>query len=111
MELNDFPHGCRDLVSNFLAQHMNDSNHALKAVVLLIKTNRDFRDNENSTIDAHVILELDGWYIVLTLKQFAQYQHRVVIQKKSEKLGSLLRKIVEYGGSDRDENSSRQWPR
>ncbi|HCR1911726.1 TPA: hypothetical protein ONC18_004493 [Enterobacter kobei] len=98
-ELNEFPHGCCDLASNFLAQYLKDRNPALQPVVLLMKTNKEFRDNENSTIEAHVILELDGWYIDLTLNQFAEYQHRVVIQKKNETLGSLLRKIEEYGGS------------
>lgn len=103
-ELNEFPHGCCDLASNFLAQYLKDSNPALTPVVLLMQTNEAFCNKENSTIKAHVIVKLDDWYIDLTLNQFAEYQYRVVIQEKNQMLGNLLRKIEAYGGSVTEEN-------
>lgn len=72
-----------------------------------------FRNLERTTIKAHVhvIVELDNWYIDLTLNQFAEHQSRIVIQKKNGTLGSLLRKTEAYNGNRyKDRNSSRQLP-
>ncbi|SMG61850.1 hypothetical protein [Cedecea sp. NFIX57] len=92
-ELNAFPHGCCDLASNFLAQYLQDSDPALKPVIIHMQTTTDFRENEKSTIESHVIVRLDDWYIDLTLNQFAEHEERVVIEKPSGTLGTLLRAI------------------
>lgn len=98
-ELNEFPHGCCDLASNFLAQYLQDSDPALQPVVLLMQTTADFREAEKSTIESHVIVELDGWYIDLTLNQFAEHKARVLIEQRTGTLGSLMRKLKAHDGS------------
>lgn len=97
-ELNSFPHGCCDLASNFLAQYLRDSDPALQPVIIHLKTTTDFREECHSTIKSHVIVELDGWYIDLTLNQFEEHINRVEIDNRTGTLGSLLRKIRDQGG-------------
>jgi hypothetical protein len=98
-ELNAFPHGCCDLASNFLAQYLQDSDPALRPVVLHMQTTPEFRCAEKSTIKTHVIVEVAGWFVDLTLNQFAEYKERVVIDNRTGVLGTLRRKIPFYGGS------------
>lgn len=98
-ELNSFPHGCCDLASNFLAQYLQDRDSSLQPVIMHMLTNHEFREEHNSTIQSHVIVRLDDWYIDLTLNQFAEYRSRVVIENRTGTLGSLLRQIRNSGGT------------
>ncbi|HII4328485.1 TPA: hypothetical protein ACY4PY_004764 [Enterobacter cloacae] len=98
-ELNSFPHGCCDLASNFLAQYLQDRDSSLQPVIMHMLTNPEFREKHNSTIQSHVIVRLDDWYIDLTLNQFAEYRSRVVIENRTGTLGSLLRHIRNSGGT------------
>ena len=97
-ELNSFPHGCCDLASNFLAQYLRDSDPALQPVIIHLMTTKDFQEKYHSTIKSHVIVELNGWYIDLTLNQFEEHTHRVEIDNSYGTLGSLLRNISDQGG-------------
>ncbi|MEQ9883176.1 hypothetical protein ABRP83_13475 [Pectobacterium brasiliense] len=97
-ELNAFPHGCCDLASNFLAQYLKDGDPTLQPVIVHMVTTADFRQAEQSTIQSHVVVELNGWYIDLTLNQFAEYEGRVMIEDKTGTVGTLLRKIRGYEG-------------
>ena len=98
-EMNSFPHGCCDLASNFLAQYLKDGDPALSPVIVHMQTTERFREEHNSTIRSHVIVELDRWYIDLTLYQFAEHRNRVVIDDQTGTLGSLLRNIKKCGGT------------
>lgn len=97
-ELNEFPHGCCDLASNFLAQYLQDSDPTLNPVIVHMQTTQSFQDKEISSIEYHVIVELEGWLIDLTLNQFAEYRRRVVIEKNTGNLGNLIREITVHGG-------------
>lgn len=61
-------------------------------------TDGEFGEEGNSTIRNHVVVELGGWYIDLTLNQFAEYNYRVLIEKETGIVGSLLRTIERHGG-------------
>ncbi|HGV0046203.1 TPA: hypothetical protein ACNFPT_004507 [Enterobacter ludwigii] len=98
-ELNEFPHGCCDLASNFLAQYLKDKDPSLQPVIVHMQTSSEFREEHSSTIQSHVIVKLDDWYIDLTLNQFAEYQHRVVIESRTGTLGTLLKRIRNCGGT------------
>ncbi|MBE5201991.1 hypothetical protein IG612_05040 [Pectobacterium sp. FL60-S17] len=98
-ELNEFPHGCCDLASNFLAQYLQDSDPSLQPVIVHMLASEQFREDHNSTIHSHVIVRLDGWYIDLTLNQFAEYRNRVVIDSRTGTLGTLLRHIRNCDGT------------
>ncbi|WP_312629573.1 hypothetical protein [Scandinavium sp.] len=98
-ELNVFPHGCCDLASNFLAQYLRDSNPDLKPVIIRMQTTEEFRHEYRSAIQSHVIVELTGWFIDLTLNQFADYEERVVIERNNGTLGSLIRGIKKHAGT------------
>lgn len=98
-ELNAFPHGCCDLASNFLAQYLQDSDPSLKPVIIHMETTKDFRDEYRSTIKSHVIVEVTGWFVDLTLNQFTEYQDRVMIDDRTGTLGALLRDIQASGGT------------
>lgn len=98
-ELNAFPHGCCDLASNFLAQYLQDGDPFLKPVIIHMETTKDFRDEYRSTIKSHVIVEVTGWFVDLTLNQFAEYQDRVVIDDRTGTVGALLRDIQASGGT------------
>lgn len=97
-ELNAFPHGCCDLASNFLAQYLQDTNPDLKPVVLHIQATEQFREDHNSTIHSHVVVEVAGWYIDLTLNQFSEHTNRVIIDDRTGTVGTLLRHIRYCGG-------------
>ncbi|HHA2230706.1 TPA: hypothetical protein ACOEBZ_005075 [Enterobacter ludwigii] len=98
-ELKAFPHGCCDLASNFLAQYLQDGDPSLKPVIIHMQTTKDFRDEYRSTIKSHVIVEVTGWFVDLTLNQFVEYQDRVVIDDRTGILGTLLRRIRGSGGT------------
>lgn len=98
-ELNAFPHGCCDLASNFLAQYLQDGDPSLKPVIIHMETTTDFREEYRSTVKSHVIVEVTGWFVDLTLNQFAEYQDRVVIDDRTSTVGSLLRDIQASGGT------------
>lgn len=98
-ELNAFPHGCCDLASNFLAQYLQDGDPSLKPVIIHMETTEDFREEYRSTIKSHVIVEVTGWFVDLTLNQFAEYQNRVVIDDRTGTVISLLRDIRGSGGT------------
>ncbi|MCO4160876.1 hypothetical protein [Citrobacter amalonaticus] len=98
-ELNAFPHGCCDLASNFLAQYLQDGDPSLKPVIIHMETTADFREEYRSTVKSHVIVEVTGWFVDLTLNQFAEYQDRVVIDDRTGTVGSLLRDIQASGGT------------
>lgn len=98
-ELNAFPHGCCDLASNFLAQYLQDGDPSLKPVIIHMETTEDFREEYRSTVKSHVIVEVTGWFVDLTLNQFAEYQDRVVIDDRTGTVGALLRDIQASGGT------------
>lgn len=98
-ELNAFPHGCGDLASNFLAQYLQDGDPSLKPVIIHMQTTKDFQDEYKSAIESHVIVEVTGWFVDLTLNQFAEYQDRVVIDDRTGTVGALLRNIQASGGT------------
>lgn len=98
-ELNAFPHGCCDLASNFLAQYLQDGDPTLKPVIIHMETTEDFRKEYRSTIKSHVIVEVTGWFVDLTLNQFAEYQDRVVFDDRTGTVGTLLRHIRGSGGT------------
>ena len=98
-ELNAFPHGCCDLASNFLAQYLQDGDPSLKPVIIHMETTEDFREENLSTVKSHVIVEVTGWFVDLTLNQFAEYQDRVVIDARTGTVGSLLKDIQASGGT------------
>ena len=98
-ELNAFPHGCCDLASNFLAQYLQDGDPSLKPVIIHMETTEDFREENLSTVKSHVIVEVTGWFVALTLNQFAEYQDRVVIDDRTGTVGSLLKDIQASGGT------------
>lgn len=98
-EMNQFPHGCCDLASNFLAQYLLDSDPTLEPVIVHMQTTTDFRELEQSSIKSHVIVRLNDWYIDLTLNQFEEHRGRVVIESRTGTLGSLLRRIRSCGGT------------
>ena len=98
-ELNAFPHGCCDLASNFLAQYLQDGDPSLKPVIIHMETTEDFREENLSTVKSHVIVEVTGWFVDLTLNQFAEYQDRVVIDDRTGTVGSLLKDIQASGGT------------
>lgn len=98
-DMNNFPHGCCDLSSNFLAQYLKDSYPTLAPVIVRMETTANFREKHKSSIESHVITKLDKWYIDLTLNQFDEYRARVVIEGNTGTLGTLLRNIRNCGGN------------
>lgn len=100
-ELKNFPHGSCDLASNFLAQYLKDRNSRLAPYILCMEGNTTFREEENSTVNGHVIVALNGEYIDLTLDQFCEYPHWIIAEKIESVgvLGTLLRKIQEHEGT------------
>lgn len=99
-ELNEFPHGCCDLASHFLAQYLQDSDPSLKPDIIRLQTTAAFRQEEKSTIEAHTFVELNGWFVDLTLNQFPEYNRRVVIDDRAGLLGTLRRRILSYNGQE-----------
>ncbi|HGU7952179.1 TPA: hypothetical protein ACNBHV_004812 [Escherichia coli] len=97
--MNAFPHGCCDLASNFLVQYLQDGDPSLKPVIIHMETTEDFRKEYRSTIKSHVIVEVTGPFVDLTLNQFAEYQDQVVIDDRTGTVGALLKDIRASGGT------------
>ncbi|HGM6906198.1 hypothetical protein OQJ40_22330 [Serratia nevei] len=98
-ELNEFPHGCCDLASNFLAQYLRDSEPTLQPVIIHMEATHSYRVDKESTVKSHVIVALGDKYIDLTLNQFAEYSRRVIIEDKYGTLASMQREIQRFGGT------------
>ncbi|HCR4046029.1 TPA: hypothetical protein OOF41_004261 [Citrobacter freundii] len=77
---------------------MLDSDPALSPVIVHMQTTEEFRRDEKSPIRSHVIVEVAGWFVDLTLNQFEEYEERVVIDDRTGVLGTLRRKIPFCGG-------------
>lgn len=99
-ELKDFPGGSCDLASNFLARYLMDGDKGLHPSIICMCGNNAFREAENSTVNGHVIVMLDGNYIDLTLDQFEEYASCVPAEpiETGGVIGSLLNKIQEHEG-------------
>ena len=90
-ELNNFPHGCCDLASNFLAKYLSEHGYDSKVIF--------FRCNEqvNKHIKAHVILQVGEYYVDLTRNQFEDSNARITIENKSGQLAGIIRKLQKEG--------------
>lgn len=98
IEMNNFPHGCCSLASNFLAQYLHDSDPELKPIVVYMETTPEFREKYHSTIISHSIVKLGNCYIDLTLNQFEEHRGRVMIDERHGTLHTLLNTILAGGG-------------
>ncbi|CAI1192313.1 hypothetical protein R6Y99_24750 [Pseudomonas lundensis] len=98
-ELNNFPGGCCDLASNFLAHYLRDSDPALQPVIIHMLATQSYREAKKSTVYSHVIVKLGEWHIDLTLNQFHEYGRRVIIEHKRGTLHTLLHEIEQYEGT------------
>jgi len=100
-ELKDFPGGSCDLASNFVARYLMDSDKALHPCIICLCGNNTFREAENSTVNGHVIVLLDGNYIDLTLDQFEEYAAYIPAEPIESRgiIGSLLHKIQKHEGT------------
>lgn len=96
-DLLNFPYGSSDLASNGLAQYLMDSEGCHPCIIFMFG-NGGFREAENSTVHAHVIVLLDGEYIDLTLDQFAEYQEYITAESVGScgSLGKLLRNVMKH---------------
>lgn len=99
-ELKNFPSGSCDLASNFLARYLMDRETGLYPCIIHMCGDVTFREAENSTVNSHVIVMLDGNYVDLTLDQFDEYPAYVPAEhiESGGELGILLRKIHLYEG-------------
>lgn len=99
-ELKDFPRGKCELASNFLARYLMDSDKGLHPFIICMCGNNTFREAENSTVNGHVIVMLDGNYIDLTLDQFKEYDSYVPAEpiESGGVIGSLIHKIQKHEG-------------
>ncbi|EAO8183368.1 hypothetical protein AHV57_22060 [Salmonella enterica] len=70
-----------------------------RTVIIHMETTEDFREEYQSAIESHVIVEVTGWFVDLTLNQFAEYQDRVVIDDRTGTVAALLRDIQASGGT------------
>lgn len=99
-ELKNFPAGSCDLASNCLAQYLKDCGEYGEPGILFMYGNETFREAENSTVHAHVIVTLNGEYIDLTLDQFDEYTGYIPAEpvETGGVVGTLLKKIPYYEG-------------
>ncbi|MCH9299917.1 MULTISPECIES: hypothetical protein [Pantoea] len=99
-ELKDFPGGSCELASNFLARYLMDSDKGLHPCIICMCGNDPFREAENSTVNGHVIVMLDGNYIDLTLDQFEEYAAYIPAEpiESGGIIGSLIHKIQKHEG-------------
>lgn len=99
-ELKEFPGGSCDLASNFLARYLMDSDKGLHPCIICMCGNDPFREAENSTVNGHVIVMVDGNYIDLTLDQFEEYASYIPAEpiESGGVIGSLIHKIQEHEG-------------
>jgi hypothetical protein len=100
LDLEDFPGGSCELASNFLARYLMDADKGLHPCIICMCGNNTFREAENSTVNGHVIVMLDGNYIDLTLDQFEEYASYVPAEpiESHGVIGSLLHKIQKHEG-------------
>ncbi|MFN1149557.1 hypothetical protein [Serratia liquefaciens] len=98
-ELKHFPRGSCDLASHFLAQYLRDSDPTLLPEIIFMEPTQSYRDGNKSTVKRHVIVALDEEYIDLTLDQFDEHNHPVLIEGKSGTLGTMLCEIEKSGGN------------
>ncbi|MDF7790504.1 hypothetical protein P4908_09675 [Pantoea ananatis] len=100
LELRNFPGGSCDLASNFLAHYLLNTDTGLYPCIIFMEGNNTFREAENSTVHAHVIVMLDGNYIDLTLDQFEEYESYIQAEpiESGGVIGSLLHKIQMHEG-------------
>lgn len=100
LDLRNFPRGSCDLASNFLAYYLMESDKGLHPCIIFMCGNITLREAENSTVDGHVIVMLDGNYIDLTLDQFDEYASYVSAEpiESGGIIGSLLHKIQKHEG-------------
>nr|WP_241391447.1 hypothetical protein [Serratia proteamaculans]ULG18683.1 hypothetical protein Puna18p_00129 [Serratia proteamaculans] len=99
-ELKNFPAGSCDLASNCLAQYLKDCGERGEPAILFMCGTQTFREAENSTVNGHVIVFLNGEYIDLTLDQFDEYTDYIPAEQLETGgvLGTLLSKIPQYEG-------------
>ncbi|WP_422881884.1 hypothetical protein [Pantoea agglomerans] len=99
-DLRNFPRGSCDLASNFLAHYLMESDKGLHPCIIFMCGNKTFREAENSTVNGHVIVLLDGNYIDLTLDQFDEYASYIPAEpiESGGIFGSLLHKIQKHDG-------------
>ncbi|ENG5919956.1 TPA: hypothetical protein ACQVHG_000024 [Serratia marcescens] len=97
-ELNSFPYGCCDLASNFLAKYLKECDKSLEPKIIVMDASQTFREQENSSICGHVMVQLDDFKIDITLNQFKEYSERVIISNHCGILSNLVRNIERYGG-------------
>lgn len=93
-ELENFPQGCCDLASNFLAKYLSELEWDLSPYIICLSW------NENEIKKGHVIVALDGDYIDITLDQFDECKQNlkdnpvVIEQIESEgELSKFIKKI------------------
>ncbi|WP_455853813.1 hypothetical protein [Pantoea endophytica] len=100
LDLRNFSRGSCDLASNFLARYLMDSDKGLHPCIIFMCGNNTFRKAENSTVNGHVIVMLNGNYIDLTLDQFDEYASYVSAEpiESGGIIGSLLHKIQKHEG-------------
>lgn len=99
-DMRNFPGGSCDLASNFLAQYLMHSQKGLHPYIIFMCGNNTFREEENATVNGHVIVALDGVYIDLTLDQFKEYPDYIIAEpiESAGTLGTLLQNIRKYEG-------------
>jgi len=100
-DLENFPAGSCDLASNFLARYLIERDKGLYPCIIHMCGNKTFREAENSTVNNHVIVMLDGNYIDLTLDQFEEYPVYVPAEEIEAAgiLGTLISKILLHEGT------------
>ncbi|EEX1006219.1 hypothetical protein D3981_004199 [Escherichia coli] len=99
-DLINFPRGSCDLASNSLGQYLMECDSGLYPCIIFMCGNITFRENENSTVNGHVIVALDGEYIDLTLDQFEEYPDYIPAEpiESCGTLGTLIKNIRTHEG-------------
>ncbi|ECE5745842.1 hypothetical protein DK749_24975 [Salmonella enterica subsp. salamae] len=65
-------------------------------MIIHLQTTEEFRDEYQSSIESHIIVEVSGWFVDLNLNKFAEHRERVVIDDRT---GTLRRRIHGSGGT------------
>lgn len=90
-ELNNFPHGCCDLASNFLAKYLSE--HGYESTVVFFNCN----EQVNKYIGGHVILQVGEYYVDITRSQFEDSNARIAIEDKHGSLAGIIRIVRKEG--------------
>lgn len=95
-DLHNFPRGSCDMASNCLAQYLTDKKCGHPIIIFMNGSGL-----ENSTVQGHVIVMLDGEYIDLTLDQFEEYPDHIMVEpmESGGVIGTLLRRIAKNEGT------------